>query len=126
MILVDTPIWIDHLRRPVPALAGLLTNGQVLIHPFVIGEIAVGSIKDRLAVVSGLQLLPQSRLAFDTEVLMFIERHQLHGTGIGYIDVHVLIAARLADGGRLWTRDRRLHAAAERLGFAWAPREGRG
>jgi predicted nucleic acid-binding protein len=121
VIVVDTPIWIDHLRRPDPDLAPLLANGQVLVHPFVIGELALGSIKDRLAVVGGLQLLPQPRLAFEAEILMFIERHQLHGSGIGYVDVHVLLSARLTDDGLLWTRDRRLHAAAMRLGIAWAP-----
>ena len=121
MILVDTPVWIDHLRKPVPELAGLLANGHVLVHPFVIGEVALGGIKERAAVVSGLRLLPHPRVPFETEVLMFIEAHQLHGTGIGYVDVHVLLAARLTDGGLLWTRDRRLHAAAERLGIAWVP-----
>ena len=121
MIVVDTPIWIDHLRRPDPHLVPLLANDQVLVHPFVIGEIALGSIKDRLAVVNGLRLLPRPRVAFETEILMFIERQALHGTGIGYVDVHVLLAARLTEGGLLWTRDRRLQAAAERLGIPWAP-----
>lgn len=121
MIIVDTPVWIDHLRQAVPDLAALLVNGQVLIHPFVIGEVALGSMKNRVAMVSGLQLLPRTRVAFETEVLMFIEAQRLHGSGIGYVDVHVLLAARLTDGALLWTRDRRLHAAAERLGVAWAP-----
>jgi hypothetical protein len=124
MIVVDTAIWIDHLRRPIPGLAGLLANGQVLVHPFVVGEIALGSIKDRLAVVTGLRLLPQPRMAFDSEVLMFIERQELHGTGLGYVDAHVLLATRLTDGARLWTRDRRLHAAAARLGIAWTVTSG--
>lgn len=121
MIVVDTPIWIDHLRRALPDLEALLAGGQVLVHPFVVGEIALGSLKDRLVVVSGLQLLPQPRLAFGSEVLMFIERQGLHGSGIGYVDAHVLLAARLTEGALLWTRDRRLHAEAQRLGIAWTP-----
>ena len=121
MIVVDTPVWVDHLRRPDPDLAPLLTNGQVLVHPFVIGEVALGSIKNRAEMVNGLRLLPRPRVAFEFEVLMFIERHALHGSGIGYVDAHVLLAARLTEDGLLWTRDRRLRAAAERLGIAWSP-----
>lgn len=118
MILVDTSIWADHIGRAVPTLTLLLDRDGVLMHPFVLGELALGNLRDR-GVIETLNSLPQVHMAFDREVLMFIERHALFGTGIGYVDAHLLAAARLADDAQLWTRDRRLHAAAVRLGVAW-------
>lgn len=118
MILVDTSIWIDHLRQGDPLLTRRLESAQVLAHPFVTGEIALGSLRQRDAVISALSDLPQARVATDEEVLRFIEREQLFGLGLGYVDVHLLAAARLTPGSTLWTRDKRLSEAAARLKLA--------
>jgi len=115
VILVDTSVWIDHLRAPEPQLSNLLAHGQVLAHPFVIGEIALGQLPERRAVLSSLQALPQAVKAHDNEVMEFVERHALFAIGIGYVDVHLLASARLSPGGQFWTRDKRLRAASERL-----------
>ncbi len=118
MILVDTSVWVDHLRARDQTLAALLDAGQVLSHPFVIGELALGNLHQRDLIVDALQHLPLARVATDQEVLHFIDRHALFGLGIGYIDVHLLAAARLSMGAALWTRDRRLSRAADRMGLA--------
>lgn len=112
MILVDTSIWIDHLRAGEPRLAELLNAGRVVAHPLVIGELACGNLKNRKAVLSLLQDLPAAPIATDEEVLFFIERHGLMGKGIGYVDAHLLSAVSMMGAGRLWTRDRRLGAVA--------------
>lgn len=118
MILVDTSIWIDHLRGGDEQLIHLLGTGQVLTHPFVIGELALGRLQNRDALLGALQDLPQTPVASEGEVLRFIESNSLFGIGIGYIDAHLLAAVRLAPGTRLWTRDRRLQEASIRLGLA--------
>jgi predicted nucleic acid-binding protein len=118
MILLDTSVWIDHLRTGNERLVRLLNAQQVLIHPFVIGEAALGSIKQRDIVIGALSDLPRSQVAADSEVLGFIERQNLFGRGIGYIDVHLLAATRLTAGAALWTIDRKLHAVAADLGLA--------
>jgi predicted nucleic acid-binding protein len=117
MILVDTSVWVDHLRAGDKTLAGLLDAGQVLAHPFVIGELALGNVRRRELVLAFLQDLPQAHVATGQEMLHFIDRHGLPGLGIGYVDAHLPAAARLT-GARLWTRDRRLRAIAERSGLA--------
>lgn len=121
MILADTSVWIDHLRRHDPQLAERLNASQVLTHPFVVGEIALGSLRQRPAILAALRNLPQADAATDTEVLRFIDQHSLHGTGIGYIDAHLLAACRLTPGAGLWTRDRTLSRVASQLGLAQAP-----
>ncbi len=93
----------------------MLEAGQVLIHPFVIGELALGSLRQRVPVLRALGHLPRAAVADEMEVLHFIERHALFGLGIGYVDAHLLAAIRLTPDARIWTRDRRLLAAAERL-----------
>jgi predicted nucleic acid-binding protein len=118
VILVDSSVWVDHLRRGDAALTGLLENGGVLGHPFVTGELALGSLKKRAVILADLQALPQAVIAHNEEVLRFIDQHKLYGLGIGYIDAHLLTSMRLTAGASLWTRDRRLHAVAERLGLA--------
>lgn len=120
MILVDTSVWIDHLRRREPALDDFLSTDQVLLHPYVIGEIALGSIAQRELVIDTLSRFPQAPVATALEVLALIDGEGLHGIGIGYVDAHLLAAVRLA-GAQLWTRDRRLHSTAERLGLAARP-----
>jgi len=117
VILVDTSVWVEHLRRGLPRLATLLQGGEVLIHPWVIGELACGNLRNRSQVLDLLQGLPEAPLASDAEVLLLIERDRLMGRGIGYVDAHLLAAARLSDC-RLWTQDRRLAAVAEEQGVA--------
>lgn len=119
MILVDTSVWIDHLRSGNPTLADLLHTGAALVHAFVIGEIALGQLRQRDLILGMLGNLPQARIATDQEVLYFIDRHQLAGLGIGYVDAHLLAATTLTAGTRLWTKDRRLQDAADRLGLAF-------
>lgn len=118
MILVDTSVWVDHLRRGDARLRGLLENARVLAHPFVIGEIACGSLSDR-AVLDLMRHLPMAAVAETEEVLAFIDRHRIHGKGLGYVDVHLLAAVALTPDSSLWTRDKRLHATAAVLHRAY-------
>lgn len=118
MILVDTSVWVDHFRAGDQLLVGLLDAGMVLAHPFVIGELSLGNLRQRRAILEWISDLPQAVVATDAEVLHFIDRHLLFGRGIGYLDVHLLAAARLTAGAALLTRDRRLHEFAEGLGLA--------
>lgn len=120
-LLADSSIWIDHIRQPNELLARALRARAVLLHPLVIGEIAMGSIASRSAVLASLTALPTAVRADDFEVLDFVERHRLFGTGLGLIDAHLLASALLTPGAGLWTRDRRLREAAERLGVAGEP-----
>lgn len=126
MILADTSIWIDHLRRGDPRLALLLGRAGVVMHECVFGEIALGSLRHRDRTLTELRALPFAVQADNREVQALIERLPLHGLGIGlgigYVDAHLLASIRLTPGTLLWTRDRRLHAAADRLGIA-APGE---
>ena len=117
MILVDTSVWVEHLRSGLLRLASLLQDGKVLIHPWVIGELACGTLSNRRQVLELLQGLPAATVASDAEVLLLIERDQLMGRGIGYVDVHLLASARLSHC-RLWTQDRRLAAVAQEQGLA--------
>ncbi len=121
MILVDTSVWVDHLRTGNAALVGLLDAGMVLVHPFVIGELALGNLRQRAAVLTALTDLPAAGVATDAEVLHVIDRHALSGCGIGYVDAHLIAAVRLTAGTRLWTNDRRLHAVAVQLDLARTP-----
>lgn len=118
MILVDTSVWVDYLRADDAKLAVLLNISQLLMHPFVIGELACGNLSNRTEVIALLKDLPRSAVATDEEVLFFIERHALMGRGIGYVDAHLLSAVSLSDGTRLWTRDKHLRTIAEALKLA--------
>ena len=115
MILVDTSVWIDHLRVSNPRLVALLLEEQVVGHPFVIGELACGSMKRRGEILGLLQHLPQIATLPHREVLVFVERRALMGRGLGWIDVH-LLASTVASDHTLWTSDKRLADAARRLG----------
>ena len=117
MMLVDTSVWIDHLRHGDAALTAALEAGQVWMHSFVLGELACGNLRSRVEVLGLLQALPPMPVSTDKEVLFFIDRHELMGRGIGYVDVHLLASARLG-GAQLWTRDKRLHTVAAELGLA--------
>lgn len=120
MILVDTSVWVDHLKDGAPMLAALLAQEEVLTHPHVIGELALGSFRERRRVFQFLSALPEAVTASDAEVLRFIEGQQLWGSGIGYVDAHLLASARLSFA-RLLTRDRKLESAARRLGLSAVP-----
>ena len=122
MILVDTSVWVDHLRKSEAGLRNLLLSGRVVSHPFVIGELAMGSFTRRDLLIKELGDLPKSRVADDDEVLHFVSRESLFGLGIGYIDAHLLAAVRLAPGTLLWTRDKRLKEIASRFNLAAAER----
>ena len=116
MILVDTSVWIDHLRTGHPKLVHLLEHGSVLGHPWVTGELSLGRLQRRSEVLGLLGNLPQATVATPTEVLAMVERHKLHGAGIGYVDAQLLAATLLTANARLWTSDKRLAAIATRLG----------
>jgi len=118
MILVDTSVWIDHLQRGNKTLTECLNGGKVLVHPFVVGELALGSLQQRAQILEALQNLSQTVMATDAEVLGFVSMHALYGIGIGYVDAHLLASTRLTPGAALWTLDKRLQAAAVRLGLA--------
>ncbi|RMH51987.1 MAG: PIN domain-containing protein [Zetaproteobacteria bacterium] len=119
MILVDTSVWVDYLRRGDEELRQLLESGRVCTHPFVIGEIACGNLVHRATVLELLNGLPAVRVVSDSDILSFIEDHGLMGRGIGYIDIHLLAAVVSGASIRLWTRDKRLHALAESLGVSF-------
>jgi predicted nucleic acid-binding protein len=118
MILPDTSVWVDHLRRKDETLQARLDDRSVLVHPFVIGEVALGHVAHRAEVLLRLHWLPRAMVADTGEVLRFIDRHKLIGTGIGYVDAHLLASCRLTADTLLWTRDKRLLAVAARLSLA--------
>jgi len=115
VILVDTSIWVDHLRSGVPQLTAALKAGDVFIHPWVIGELACGNLRDRSRLLQLLQSLPAARVATPAEVLILIEQHQLMGRGIGFVDAQLLASAKLTHCA-LWTQDRRLAELTKALG----------
>ncbi len=117
MLLVDTSVWSDHLRRHDDVMAQLLEAGQVLAHPFVTGEIACGLFPRRAETLALLNSLPSAPPLGQAELLGFIERHALAGKGVGFVDVHLLASALVAGAG-VWTRDQRLAKAAAQLGIA--------
>ena len=119
MTLVDTSIWVEHLRAGSAGLAGLLLKSQVMMHPFIVGELACGNLKNRQEVLALLDRLPESKVASLHEVRYFIEQNQLMGRGIGYVDAHLLASAALTPGSKLWTADRRLAAVAADLHFGY-------
>lgn len=120
MILVDTSVWIDHLHRTVPGLVQLLEDGLVSTHPMVIGELALGSLRDRREVIGLMNALPHVVMVTHDECLAFVESRALHGRGLSLVDAHLLASARLTPEARIWTRDKRLAAAASELSLAWA------
>ena len=121
--LADTSVWIDHLRSENSVMRQLLSSQLLRIHPFVIGELGVGNLNPRASILRFLVRLPQLSVAKHMEVMHFIDRHELYGVGIGLIDAHLLAAVALTPGTRLWTRDKRLLVAAERLNLNFSARE---
>ncbi|MBI5604642.1 MAG: type II toxin-antitoxin system VapC family toxin [Deltaproteobacteria bacterium] len=114
MVLVDTSIWVSHFRETHEGLVKLLNKGEVACHPFIIGELACGNLKNRAGIISLLEALPMAFLVEHEEVLAFIEAHSIMGKGLGYVDVH-LLATALLTGASLWTLDKKLDSAAEEL-----------
>ena len=119
MILVDSSVWIDHLRRLDAGLAALLAARVVLCHPFVIGELACGNLSKRELLFEALSRLPTAPTVAHDEVLAFVARRKLAGRGIGWVDAHLLASATLAGRASLWSRDKRLAAVASELGLAY-------
>ncbi len=118
MILVDTNVWIHHFRRRDAELAANLDAGSVACHPYVIGEIACGTLKKRKEILGLFQSLPSTPVVEPDELLAFIESRRLMGKGLGYVDVHLLASAVLA-GIALWTKDKRLMRAAQDLEISY-------
>jgi predicted nucleic acid-binding protein len=116
VILIDTSIWIDHINHGDRALGELMEAEEALMHPFVIGEIVLGTLRDRDATLRELGRLPLAYPVDDNEVIEMIVAHGLHGVGIGYVDAHLVASCLVAHDTYLWTRDRRLAAVAGRLG----------
>ena len=118
MILLDASVWIDHIRSTDQNVSELLDWGEVLCHPFVIGEVGMGQFRDRDLFLAQMRKLQSAELASDDEVMALIQRHRLFGRGIGYVDAHLLTAVFLTAGARLWTRDKPLKHAAIHLKVA--------
>lgn len=117
MILADTSIWIDHFRSSDPELQRRLSNDEIVMHPFVIGELALGPLPDRTKVLAYLDHLPQLGPARQSEVRQVVETRSLHNWRIGLIDAHLIAATLIATGTQLWTRDGSLRGVAQRLGI---------
>lgn len=115
-VLVDTSVWVDHLRRSNPRLVDLLNEGAVAVHPYVIGELACGNMRNRVEILSLLKALPVALEVMHEEALYFLENEKLYGRGLGWVDMNLLASARLQGVG-LWTLDRALASAAKNLGI---------
>ena len=118
IVLADTSVWVDHFRRGDPQLVHLLERGDVVMHPFIVGELMLGNASAMARVVEDLQALPTASMASTDEILLFIADRKLSGTGIGYVDAHLLGACALTPETLLWTRDKRLHVVAQSLSLA--------
>jgi predicted nucleic acid-binding protein len=120
VILVDTSVWVDHLRRGNDTLAALLHEAQVLCHPLVVGELACGGLHRRVEILELLGRLPAAPMVSHSETLAFVEGRRLMGRGLGWVDVHLLASATLS-GQPLWTLDRSLAATAGTINLVWRP-----
>lgn len=118
MILADTSVWVDHLRAGNRRLADLLSSSAVCCHPMVTGELACGNLRHRKEIISLLHAQPTLDHVTDDEILFFIEKHHVHGKGLGLVDMHLLSSCQLA-GARLWTLDKRLKQASSRIGVGF-------
>jgi len=118
MILVDTSIWIDHFRAPNLIVIRAIQTDQLYMHQFILGELALGSLKQRKSTLADLSKYADAPIARYDQVLDLIERAELFGRGLGYVDAHLLASCLIAGNTRLVTRDRRLHETAEMLGIA--------
>jgi predicted nucleic acid-binding protein len=121
MVLVDTSVWVSHLRHGNPKLQEMLQEGKVVSHPFIIGELTCGNISNRVEIISLMQSLPMLDIVEHEELLLFIEHNKMMGTGLGFVDVHLMAAAILA-GIPLWTQDKSLKQACSRLSIDFSTR----
>ena len=121
LILVDTSIWVDHISRPISHLKRLIADGEAVVHPFVLAEIALGNLADWQRRIDGFRILPSSEPLPNDAVLRAIRDLSLQGSGLGFVDAHLLAWAVSEQGRQLWTRDRRLRERAEAAGVAWHP-----
>jgi hypothetical protein len=117
VILADTSIWIDHLRSGNPAMVNLLAQGQILMHPFIVAELSLGSLRDRQTTLRTLESLLHTNVAHLTEVRHMIEAHALYSRGIGLTDAHLIASCLITPGTRLWTRDAAMKKVAAALGI---------
>mgnify|MGYP001814858257 CR=1 FL=1 len=115
MILVDTSVWVNHLRSSNPVLTKLLNNNQVLMHPMIIGELACGNLNNRALLLELWNNLSFCAASTDKEALYFLEHYNLSGRGIGYIDIHLLASTAFVPGAKLWTNDKRLRDISQEL-----------
>ncbi|GAB2680597.1 type II toxin-antitoxin system VapC family toxin [Aliiglaciecola aliphaticivorans] len=120
MVLVDSSVWIDHLRRKDDVLSQLLINGQVCIHPMIIGELACGHLRNRVSIIKLWQNLPHANHATHQEALHCLEKHSLFGKGVGFIDLHLLASTLLSNNTFLWTNDRRLKKLADDMKLSFS------
>ena len=118
MILIDTSVWADHFRRTNDIIHTLVDRGIVLAHPFVIGELAMGNLGRRAQTLADLASLPTCAVAQPAELLLFVDKAPLYGTGIGFVEAHLLASTQLTAGASLWTNDKRLRAMAEGMSLA--------
>jgi predicted nucleic acid-binding protein len=118
MVLVDTSVWVAHFRAGDMNLEALLNKGHVVCHPFIVGELACGNLKNRSEILSLLQTLPMATVVEHEEVMQFIENYRLMGKGLGYIDMHLLVSAILTKAP-LWTLDRKLKEISSKLGIEY-------
>jgi len=118
MLLVDTSVWVDHLNKGDTGLAKALSSGRVICHPYIIGEIALGSLKARGVVLSLLADLPAISVASPEEIIKLIENKALYSRGIGYVDICLIASVLLSPGVQMWTRDKKLNAVCEELGIS--------
>ncbi|MGD9344600.1 MAG: VapC toxin family PIN domain ribonuclease [Candidatus Aminicenantes bacterium] len=120
MVLADTSIWVSHFRDKNPPHRSLLMEGQIICHPFIIGDLACGNLKNRDEILSLLEALPAATKASHEEIMRFIDRNQLMGIDLDYVDVHLLASARLSTA-LLWTKNKNLKEAADLLHIAFHP-----
>ncbi len=118
MVLVDTSVWVAHLRDGSAGLETLLNDGRVVCHPFIVGELACGNLRNRSEILSLLQALPMAAHVEHEEAMEFLENYSLMGKGLGDIDIH-LIASALLTKARLWTLDKKLHEVSSKLGVEY-------
>ena len=121
MILVDTSVWASHFRNPIAEMEGLLAAEMLVQHPYVTGELALGNFLDRRLALAMMQALPAAGIASESDLLAFVEAMRLHGTGIGFVDAHLLASCRMMPGTLLWSRDRKLDRWAETMCLSWKP-----
>ncbi len=120
MIVVDTSIWVEHFRNPSKPFAALIAEGGIALHPYVLGELALGGFPTNGLAADELAELPAAPISSASEVLAFIGWAELARTGLGYVDAHLLVSARLSRG-RVWTNDQKLSQQASRFGLAYTP-----